>query len=123
MATEGAVREGWAYYANSNQGPRYNNTLFRGVSTVTGSLVVTLPLPIRSVVHALATIKVATAGAANTGAIVTVGSYSNNTFTIYVWIPTSSSVTTLIASTTATPVEWMAWGTLTGAAGQGEVTS
>jgi hypothetical protein len=122
MATEGGVREGWAYYANSCQGPRYNNTLFRGVVSVTGSAVVTLPLPIRSVVHALATLK-DTAPVGTDVTLVTVGNYSGSSFTIYCWKATSSSVTTLIAATAAFPVEWMAWGTLPGAAAQGEVTA
>ena len=113
MAGRGFVAEGWNYSQAGNPGPRYNDTLFRGQLSVTGSATVTLPLPIRFAGFAQATIVAATAGVVNTGAIVTVGTFSNNTFKIFVWIPTSSSLTTLIASTTATPVDWMAWGSVT----------
>lgn len=113
MATEGGVKEG----SNYNYGPRYNNTLYRGSVTVTGSLVVTLPLPMRFVGFVQAEINANTAP--NAGHVVTVGNIGSgggnkaNQFTIYVWQVTSSSVTTLIASTTATPVMYLAWGSVT----------
>lgn len=112
MAGRGFVAEGWAYSQNGNAGPRYNDTLFRGqVSVTSGVATITLPLPIRFAGFAQATI--VNASAPNTGSIVTVGSFSNNTFKIYVWIATSSSVTTLVASTTATLVNWTAYGSVT----------
>lgn len=112
MATEGGVKEGFVY----GYGPRYNNTLFRGTATVTGSLVVTLPLPIRFVLNVQAEINANTAP--NAGHVVTVGNVGAggnpaNAFTLFVWQVTSSSVTTLIASTTPTTVYWMAWGSVT----------
>lgn len=112
MAGRGFVAEGWAYSQSGNAGPRYNDTLFRGQATITtGSLVITLPLPIRFAGFAQATIVASSAPSA--GSIVTVGTFNKNTFTIYVWQATSSSVTTLIASTTATTVNWVAWGAVT----------
>jgi len=103
----GWVKEGFNY----NYGPRYNDTLFRGTATVTGSLQITLPLPIRFVNFAVATVVMSTAPSGES--VVTVGSFTANKFTIYVWQATSSGVTTLIASTTATPINWMAWGSVT----------
>ena len=112
MALYGGVREGWSYAS----GPRYNETLFRGLGAVTGTLVITLPLPARSVTHAFATLK-DTAPVGTDVALVTVGNYSGNQFTIYCWMSTSSSVTTLIASTAAFNVEWMAWANCAGKTG------
>jgi hypothetical protein len=112
MATAGALREGWSYAS----GPRNNETFFRGSASVTGTLVVTVPLPARLVTHAQATLK-DTAPVGTDIMLVTVGSYSGNQFTIYCWKATSSSVTTLIAATAAFTVEWAAWANCAGVAG------
>ena len=115
MALYGALREGWNYSVSGGPGPRNNETIFRGSVAVTGSAVVTLSLPVRNVTHAMACIVMATA--LNSGldpSLVTVGNYSGNTFTIYVWKPTSNSNPTLIASTHAVTVEWIAFANVGG---------
>ena len=112
MATSGALREGWDYAS----GPRNNETFFRGLATVTGTAVVTIPLPARLVTHALATLKDTTPAGTDI-ALVTVGNYSGNQFTIYCWKATNSSTTTLIAATAAFTVEWAAWANCAGVAG------
>jgi hypothetical protein len=96
MAIYGGVREGWAYAS----GPRYNETLFRGLATFSSAatIVVTVPLPARLVTHAVATIKSTTAP--TDGAFVTVGNYTGNAFTIYAWqggvggtVPAAAAIT------------------------------
>ena len=108
MASAGALKEGYPY----NYGPRYNNTLFRGSLSVTGTATVTLPLPMRFVKFPMATLQ-DTSPAGTDVALVTVGNISGSTFTIYCWKNTSSAVTTLIAATGAFTVNWMAWGDVT----------
>lgn len=75
MSTVGAIREN----------TRRNESLDRGTATVTGSATVTvtgLPGPIRQVTRAVAWVETTSAPA---DTIITVGNYSNNTFTIYAW--------------------------------------
>lgn len=110
MATHGAVAEGWSYSQAGNAGPRYGDFLFRGQVSVTGTATITLPLPIRFAGFAQATI--VNSSAPNTGSIVTVGNFTKNQFTIYVWIATNSTTTTLIASISATTVNWTAYGSV-----------
>lgn len=107
--SDSGLKEGNTY----NYGPRNNETIFRGSVSVTGSQTVTLPLPMRNVTHVVATLK-DTSPAGTDVALVTVGNYSNSTFTIYCWKATSSSVTTLIAATSAFTVEWVAFGNVGG---------
>lgn len=108
MSTGGAIREN----------TRRNESLDRGTAAVTGSLVVTVagtPGPIRQVTHALACINSTTAP--DTGMVVTVSDFVNNTFTINVWKATAAGNTALIAATAAVNVEWIAWGNLSAGAG------
>lgn len=110
MSTGGAIREN----------TRRNESIDRGTATVTGSLVITVagtPGPIRQVTHAEATLSSATAPALTDAALVTVGSFTNNTFTIYVWKVTAANDATLIASAAPVSVNWSAWGNLSAGAG------
>lgn len=109
MAIYGALGEGFT----QKYGTRPGEYLSRGSATVTGTLTITVPLPIRTVTFAMATLNGTTIAASGLGvSLVQVGSISNNTFLISVWMPTSSSNPTLIASTSAVSVTWCAWGTL-----------
>lgn len=98
---------------------RRNERLDRGNATVTGSLVVTVSAPIRTVTNADAQIVLTAIGGAGLDPILcTVGNVAGgsgnlaNQFTIFLWKATSNANPTLIASTTATPVSWNAMGTL-----------
>lgn len=75
MSLSGAIREN----------TRRNESLDRGTVSVTGSATVTVtgrPGPIRQVTRAVAWLE-STSAPADT--IITVGNYSNNTFTVYAW--------------------------------------
>jgi hypothetical protein len=109
MAIYGALAEAPA----GNNANRKGEYEANGVATVTGSLTITLPIQIRKITNVFATINMATA--INSGldpSLVTVGTISNNTFIIFVWKPTSNSNPTLIASTHAVTVNWLALGLL-----------
>jgi hypothetical protein len=107
MALYGALAEGFT----ATYGTRPGEFFSRGQLTVTGSGLVTVPLPVRTVTFTGATIVAAVAPGLDP-ALCTVGPPTNNTFTIYLWQFTSNANPTLIASVTATPVNWFAWGTL-----------
>lgn len=79
MAIYGALAEGFT----SSYGTRPGEILSRGLATFASAatVVVTVPLPVRSVTHAVATVKSTTAP----GLTVSVGNYSGNAFTIYGW--------------------------------------
>jgi hypothetical protein len=110
MAIYGALGEGWVYA----YGPRNGEFLFRGQVTHTGaSVTITIPLPIRLALFPVATIAQATAPANATTLSVSV-TPTVNTFIIYAWTYTSSSVTTLIAATGAWTANWYAFGNLLG---------
>lgn len=83
MAIYGALGEGFT----RSYGTRPGEYLSRGLATMAGStLVVTVPLPIRTVTHAVVCVKSTTSPPQE----VSVGSYSNNTFTIYAWGPSGT---------------------------------
>lgn len=112
MAGRGFVAEGWLYSQNGNAGPRYNDTLFRGTATFTGSTTITLPLPIRFAGFAQATLVLTTAPTATTASIVTVGTFSANTFKIFAWEATATAGTWAAAGSACT-VNWTAYGSVT----------
>ena len=110
MAIYGALGEAPA----GNNANRKGEIVANGQVSVTGSQTVQLPQQMRIVTNIFATLQMATA--LNSGldpSLVTVSANpTNNTFTIYVWKPTSNSNPTLIASTHAVTVNWLAFGKL-----------
>ena len=84
MAIYGGVREGWGYAS----GPRFNNTLFRGIATFASaaSVLVTLPLPARLVTCVPGVELIDNTAPPNVEFTVKVGTGSTaNAFTIYAW--------------------------------------
>ena len=113
MAIYGALGEA---PASSTNPTRKGEMEANGVATVTGTLAIVLPYQMRIVTNIFATI--AMASAINSGldpilvTVTPISAITNNTFTIYVWKPTSNSNPTLIASTHAVTVNWLALGKL-----------
>lgn len=110
MATYGALGEGWTY----NYGTRNGEYLFRGTTAVTNaaSIVVTLPLPIRLAI--CPTVQIVASTAPSAAVVLSVGTPSNNTFTVYGWQFTSTANPTLIAATGSWTFNWMCFGNLLG---------
>lgn len=106
-------------YGALAENTRRNERVERGQATVTGSLVVTVPGPLKQITNAFVTINQSTApGLDPILATVSIGTGANaNQITISLWKATSSANPTLIASTTPTLVDWMVFGNLS--AGQG----
>lgn len=106
-----------ALYGGLAENTRRNERVDRGQVTFTGSVVVTVAAPMRTVTAAEATQIITTAPGLGPSTI-TVGNIASgggnlaNQFTIFAWQPTSSANPTLVAGTTSCTVQWDAWGTL-----------
>lgn len=111
MATAGALKEGYPYA----YGPRYNDTLFRGVVTVgtSGTATVTLPLPMRFAGFPQVSLGQGLGSAGDPiGVTAVVGSGTTaNQITISVWKITSGVVA--LSTAGSHPVFWEAWGSVT----------
>lgn len=89
---------------------RRNARVETGQATFTGSTVITVPGPMRTITHAVVEQVIGTApGLGPSNFTVT---YTNNQLTIFAWMPTSATNPTLIAATSAATVDWVVFGSL-----------
>lgn len=104
-------------YGALAENTRRNERVERGQATFTGSTVITVSGPMRTVTAAEATQIITTAPGLGPSTI-TVGNIGGgggnlpNQFTVFAWQPTSSANPTLVAGSTPCTVQWDAWGTL-----------
>lgn len=106
-------------YGALAENTRRNERVDHGQATVTGTLTVTVATPMRQITNAFVSINQSTApGLDPILATVSIGTGANsNQITISVWKATSATNPTLIASTTATKVDWMVIGNISAGAG------
>lgn len=99
-----------ALYGGLAENTRRNERVERGLATFTGSTVITVPGPMRSITVAFIEQVIGTAP--GVGPSVFTYTISGNQLTIFAWQPTSATNPTLVTGTSAATVSWMVFGSL-----------